>query len=211
MARLVDFSDLPSWFVVLPDCESASTVAASLRGPLVQEIKHPSGRPWLLGRWPEGAVTVGKTAQTKVAVMGQHAVTAGELTEVAGRISTTSGLDHLGSSLVGSSHLVASVRGTVRVQGSLNSMRRVYHAEIARVTVASDRSDVLACLLDAPLDVQRLAVHLLDPLVLHPVTDHPLWQGVRALEQDHYLVLDHAGGQRAVKWWAPPEPTVPMA
>jgi asparagine synthase (glutamine-hydrolysing) len=211
MIKLADFSGIPCWFVVLPDCASAAPVHTAVRGLTTQEISHPSGRPWLLGCWPYDAVAVGQAGQAKIAVIGQHALTPGQLTTAAGRIDAVADLDRLAASLVGSSHMVASVGGRVRVQGTVTSLRRVFHATIGGATVAADRADVLACLLDAGLNEQRLAVHLLNSSALYPLAGQPVWAGVRALPIAHYLVLDSDGRQCSVKWWTPPEPVVPMS
>jgi asparagine synthase (glutamine-hydrolysing) len=210
MTKLADFSDIPSWFVVLPDCASAAPVGAAVRGLATQEISHPSGRPWLLGCWPYDAVAVGQAGQAKIAVIGQHAVTPGQITTAAGRIDAVADLDWLAASLVGSSHVTASVAGRVRVQGTVTGLRRVFHARIGSTTVAADRADVLASLLDAGLNEQRLAVHLLNSSALYPLAGQPVWHGVSVLPTDHYLVLDGDGRQWSVKWWTPPEPVVPM-
>ena len=211
MPRLTDFHDVPFWFAALPDCEPALPVAAELRAVAAREVNHPSGRPWLLGRWAEGTVTIGQAGRTRIAVLGQHAVTPERLTGVAARARTAADLDRLAASLVGSSHLVASVGGQVRVQGTVTGVRRVLHARVGAVTVAADRADVLACLLGAGLDEERLALHLLQPLMLYPLAGQPVWRGVALLPTDHYLVLGEDGRARAVRWWAPPEPVVPMA
>lgn len=211
MARFVDFPVVPFWFVALPGCESTGPVATLLQGHAAQEINHPCGRPWLLGRWPEDVVTTGQAGHTKIAVIGQHAVTASQLAQAAGRIQTVADLDRLAGSLVGSSHLVASVGGRVRAQGTITGVRRIFHAKIDGVVVAADRADVLAWLLDAGLDKQRLALYLLNPSSLYPLAGQPVWQGVTLLPTDHYLVLDGDQRDRLVKWWTPPEPVVPMA
>jgi asparagine synthase (glutamine-hydrolysing) len=211
MARLARFDAIPFWFVVLPDCEPARPVSAALQNQAAQEITHPSGRPWLLGRWTEDTVTIGQAGRAKIALIGQHTVTAGQLAEAAGRMGATADLDRLAGSLVGSSHLVASVAGQVRVQGTVTSVRRVFYARVAGATVAADRADVLASLLDMDLDVQRLALHLLEPPILYPLAGQPVWRGVELLPGDHYLVLDGDGRDRSVRWWSPPEPVVPMA
>ncbi|MFF6952392.1 lasso peptide isopeptide bond-forming cyclase [Streptomyces iakyrus] len=211
---MVDFPESgegPGWFVVLPDCASAGRVSAALRTRAVQEVGHPSGRPWLLGRWSPGALTIGEADRTKIAVVGEHAVTADRLTPAAGRVGTIAGLDGLARNMAGSSHLVASVGGRVRVQGSVTGFRRVFHATIGDATVAADRADVLAALLDAEIDAQRLATRLLNPCAPHPLAGEPVWRGVRALGIGHYLALDADGRGHAVGWWAPPEPVVPMA
>jgi asparagine synthase (glutamine-hydrolysing) len=212
MARAVaDRSFAPPWFVVLPDCDVAEIVISALRAQSAQELRHPSGRPWILGAWSEDVVTVGQAGQTKIAVIGQHAITPAELAEAALRSRTAGDLDRLAASLVGSSHLVASLPETVRVQGTITGVRRVFHARVGGAMVAADRADVLASLVDAAVDEQRLAVHLLDPPILYPLAGQPVWQNVALVPTDHYLVLKPDRRWRTVKWWTPPEPVVPMA
>jgi asparagine synthase (glutamine-hydrolysing) len=212
MAGFANFSALPSWFIVLADCDSGHAVAATLRDhATTQEIYHPSGRPWLLGRWAEGTVTTGQAGRTRIALTGQHAVTAERLAEAAGRVRTVADLDRLAAALVGSSHLVASVDGQVRVQGTVTGVRRIFHAEVAGSSVAADRADVLARLTGAGLDERRLALHLLEPPILYPLAGQPVWRGVALLPTNHYLVLDGDGRHRSVPWWTPPEPVMPMA
>ena len=206
MMSLSDLAEVPSWFVVLGDDDSALSVASRVAADATREISHPSGRPWLLGRWPEGAVTTGQAGPVRIAVLGEHAVTTEQLVEAAGRVQSVADLDRLAASLVGSSHLVASVAGQVRVQGTVTGVRQVFHARIGTAAVASDRADILA----GGLDEQRFALHLLDPHILYPLAGQPVWRGVEVLPADHYLVL-HADGWRPVKWWAPPEPVAPMA
>jgi asparagine synthase (glutamine-hydrolysing) len=156
-------------------------------------------------------VTTGQAGPTKIVVVGQHAVTSEQLAEAASRIRAVADLDRLTGSLVGSSHLVASVGRQVRVQGTVTGVRRVFHANVGGATVAADRADVLARLLDAALDEQRLALHLLEPPILYPLAGQPVWRGVALLPTDHYLILNGDGRHRSVRWWTPPEPVVPMA
>jgi asparagine synthase (glutamine-hydrolysing) len=208
---MAEFGAISFWFMVLPDCDPAGPVCAAIWNQAAQVITHPSGRPWLLGRWAEHTVTVGQAGPTKIALLGQHRVTAGQLAAAASRIDAADGLDRLAASLAGSSHLVASVAGQVRVQGTVTGVRRVFHARVAGVTVAADRADVLASLLDMGLDVQRFALQLLEPPILYPLAGRPVWRGVELLAGDHYLVLDGGGRPRSVRWWSPPEPVVPMA
>jgi asparagine synthase (glutamine-hydrolysing) len=211
IARLADASAPSSWFVVLPDCDSTSPIGAALSDHAPDEISHPSGRPWLVGRWADGTAAVGEAGPTKVALIGQHAVTAAQLTDAAGRTRTAADVDRLAASLPGSAHLVASVAGQVRVQGTVTGVRGVFHASIGGSTVAADRADVLAWLADAGLDEQRLALQLLEPPILYPLAGQPVWRGVSQLPTDRYLLLDRDGQHRSVRWWAPPEPAVPMA
>ncbi|MDH6436930.1 hypothetical protein M2158_005471 [Streptomyces sp. SAI-144] len=57
MAGFPDSKEGPDWFVVLPDCASADRIGTALRRRALQEVSHPSGRPWLLGRWSSGIMT----------------------------------------------------------------------------------------------------------------------------------------------------------
>lgn len=205
------FDELPRWFVVLPDCASAAPLGQALRRWSSRQLRHPSGRPWLLGFWDDEAILVGQAGQTKIAVIGEHAVISGQLSAAANRAAAVADLDAFVASAVGSFHLIASVAGQARVQGTVTGFRRVFHARIGEVAVAADRADVLAALCGAELDMQRLAVHLLDSLALYPVAGEPVWRGVHALPTTHYLVLDGANQQRTIRWWSPPEPVVPMA
>jgi asparagine synthase (glutamine-hydrolysing) len=211
MLTFVDLDAIPSWFVVLPDHEAAHRVAAVLRDQATQEISHLSGRPWLLGRWAQGKMITGQAGSTNIAVLGQHAATPDQLARAASRVQTVADLDSLAASLSGSFHLIASVAGRVRVQGTVTGVRRVLHARMDGATVAADRADVLASLLDTGLDEQWLAAHLLEPPILYPLAGRPVWQRVAVVPGDHYLVLDQDGRSRSVRWWAPPEPVVPMA
>ena len=211
MAGLADLGVLPFWFVVLADHDSVGPLGDALRRHAAGEVSHPSGRPWLVGRWPEGVLSSGQAGATKIAVVGQHALTSGQLAGAAGRVRTVADLDRVAGSLAGSVHLLASVGGRVRVQGTVTGIRRVFHARVAGTTVAADRADVLARLLNSGLDEQRLALHLLEPPILYPLAGQPVWRGVALLPTDCYLVIDGDGGHRSVRWWKPPAPVMPMA
>ena len=52
MAGLADLGLLSSWFVALADCGSVGPLSDALRRHATREVSHPSGRPWLIGRWP---------------------------------------------------------------------------------------------------------------------------------------------------------------
>jgi asparagine synthase (glutamine-hydrolysing) len=211
VAGLADLGSLSSWFVALADCGSADPLGDVLRRYSTREVSHPSGRPWLLGRWHDGTLSSGQAGITKIAIIGQHALTSEQLVSAAGRMRTVADADRVARSLAGSAHLLASVGGRVRAQGTVTGIRRIFHAQVAGRTVAADRADVLAHLLNSGLDEERLAVHLLEPPILYPLAGQPVWRGVTLLPTDHYLVIDGDGQHRPVRWWEPPAPVIPMA
>jgi asparagine synthase (glutamine-hydrolysing) len=200
-----------SWFVVLSDCDSAASAAQLFWVAGARKITHPSGRPWLLGCWAEDAWIVGQAGDTKIAVSGQHAMTPAPLRKAAAQARTVADLDRLARSIVGSVHMVASVTGHVRAQGTVTGCRRLFCATVAGVVVGADRADVLAGVLGAGLDEQRLALHLLEPQTLYPLTGESVWRGVKAVPTDHYLVLDREHRGHVARWWSAPEPVIPMS
>ncbi|MBT2399095.1 asparagine synthase-related protein [Streptomyces sp. ISL-100] len=211
MPGFSELDSIPSWFVVLPDCPSAVGTDNTLRDRAELTVHHPSGRPWLMGRWGEQHMACGQAGANKLAVLGEFDVTTGRLAEAAAHVRTVADVDALARRLAGSFHLIASVDGRVRAQGSVTGFRRLFRADIDGITVASDRADVLALLGRTGLDEQRLALHLLDPPVLHPLTYRPVWRDVGFVAPDSYLVLDTDGRSHQVQWWFPPEPELPLA
>jgi asparagine synthase (glutamine-hydrolysing) len=197
------------WFVVLPDSDATRVHAAvCTRWQPPQTIDHPSGRPWVIGSWPDGALVTASAGSTALVVLGQH--DRPRLAARAARTGAVADLDRLAGELAGSVHLLASVAGRVRVQGSVTGIRRIFSTEVGGVPVAADRADLLAALAGAALDERRLALHLLHPHVLYPVAGLPVWRGIDVLPGDSYLVLDRVGRQ-VVRWWRPPDPVLPMA
>ncbi|MEV6302678.1 lasso peptide isopeptide bond-forming cyclase [Actinoplanes sp. NPDC051861] len=200
-----------SYFVVLPDHDEGLAVARRLNTPHTRILRYASGRPWLVGRWPEGQITVAHAGTARIAVIGTCPVTETELARRAGRMADVTGLDDFAASLSGSFHLIASADGRTRVQGSASGLRLVHHAVTHGVAVAADRADVLAALLGAPLDARQVAVRLLWPLP-HPLPDTPLWHGVRTVPAGSHLLVHRDGrGVATRRWWAPPEPDRSLA
>ncbi|MPY55800.1 asparagine synthase-related protein [Streptomyces spongiae] len=196
-------------FTVLPDDDRAAAAARLVCAtPGAQVIPHASGRPWLVGRWPAGAVKVAAVGRTRVAVAGFCPVAAGRLERAAGELGDLSGLDRLALRLPGSAHLIGSFEGRVRVQGTASGVRAVFHTRLARVTVAADRPDTLAELIGADVDESLLALRLLTPWTPYPLRETPVWRAVRQVPPDHWLHLAPDGSERTVHWWSPPEPAL---
>lgn len=200
-----------AWFVVLPDCDAALDVAAILGGLAPQTLPHPSGRPWLMGRWAAEELVTAQGRGTQVAVIGCCPVTAAALSALAHRVRTVADLDRLGAGLSGSFHLLAAIEGGVRVQGGVSGLRRIFYTQLGHVTVAADRADVLAGLAGAAVDEQWLAARLVYPYLPHPVADGCPWHGLQALADDCYLLTHPGQPARVVRWWRPPEPVAPLA
>jgi asparagine synthase (glutamine-hydrolysing) len=194
-------------WLVLPDRPEASTALACQRHDV---LRHPSGRPWLVGAFDRDELTLASVGSLRVAVIGTCPVTATRLGEFIAHVRTLTELDAVARALPGSWHLVASLDGTVRAQGSLAGLRRVFHTPlhgVGGVTVAGDRADSLAALAGAGLDERALAVRVACAGQLPPpLGEHSYWRGVHALAPDHYLRLDPAGVATEVHWWHPPEP-----
>lgn len=205
------FSVLGNWFVTLPNSPAAAPVAHSVTPYATRSVNYPSGRPWLLGRWSEWEMTSATAGPAVVAVLGEHRITAGDLAPVAAELARTGDLAGLRTPWPGSYHLVGSVAGELRVQGTVSALRRVFAGSAGRVTVAADRADVLAALLGADLDPARLAAHLLDPQTLYPITGQPVWRGLTEVPAGHYLRVGRDAAARTVRWWSPPDPVVPLA
>jgi hypothetical protein len=89
-----------------------------------------------MGRWASGTLATGRAGRITVAVLGQHALRDTDLAEVAASIRSISDVDRLARSTAGSAHIVASVDGVVRIQGTVTGVRRLYQARIGDVTCA---------------------------------------------------------------------------
>ncbi|MER5519821.1 asparagine synthase-related protein [Streptomyces sp. NPDC002763] len=194
------------WFTILPDGEPGVAAAQLLRPWATETISHHSGRPWLVGSWPEGQVTVGAAGARRVAVIGRCPVTADELSARAGRLRDAENAERVAHGLSGSFHFLASVDGSVRARGSASGVRRLFHTRVAGATVAADRADRLAAVTGASPDERILAAHLLTSPLPYPLDDHCVWQGVRAVPSFDCLLIDADGRARTRRWWTPPEP-----
>ncbi|WKX73962.1 asparagine synthase-related protein [Streptomyces sp. XD-27] len=199
------------YFVVLPDHETAAAAVDRLPPGSAQIMRHRSGRPWVAGRLAADRVLSAEDGDTRLAVVGHCSATPTELAAAAARISDVAQLDGLGTSWAGSYHLLASVAGRLYVRGSASGLRRVFHASLRGFVFAADRADVLAALLDAPLDRSSLALRLLDA-VPHPLGERPVWRGIAAVPPGFRLTLSPDGLRHTVtRWWQPPEPVQSLA
>ncbi|MEU8381516.1 asparagine synthase-related protein, partial [Streptosporangium sp. NPDC048865] len=175
-------------------------------------LTHRSGRPWLLGQWPGSDIVQAESAHARVALLGTTAITEATLAERLRRIRSVCDLDSLARSIPGSFHLIGSVNGTVRVQGTISTARQIFYGTVMGITVAADRPQSLAELTGAGIDEERLALHLLTPFgAPWPLNEVSMWKGIRALTPGHYLEISADGTRHQRNWWTPPEPELSLA
>ncbi|WP_242902123.1 lasso peptide isopeptide bond-forming cyclase [Actinomadura terrae] len=197
-------------FVVLPDHEAALAVASGLPTPPERTLRHPSGRPWLAGRWSDAEMTEATAGDARIAIIGTCPIGPDRLAREAGRLRDLSALDRLVRSLPGSFHLVAALDGRTRVQGDAAGLRLVFHTRAGGVTVAADRADTLAALTGAALDERQVAARLLWPAP-HPLLHTPLWRGIEGVEPGAHLLVEPDGRASVRRWWTAPEAVRPLA
>ncbi|MEU3849016.1 lasso peptide isopeptide bond-forming cyclase [Streptomyces sp. NPDC029554] len=198
-------------FTVFTDREDAAAVARSFAHPGTRTVPHPSGRPWLVGRWADEEIVTARAGRAALAVVGCCPVEPAELRRYAERLRDLAEADALARSLPGSFHLVAALDGRIRVQGTASGLRLVFHATVDGVGVAATRADVLAGALGAEPDPERLAVRLLWPTP-YPLSETSLWREVTAVPPEDALFLGADGrAARHARWWTPPEPVRPLA
>lgn len=202
---------LSEGWMVLPDRPDAQRMIRKWLPSSRCVLRHASGLPWLVGCLNQDEFTHARVGSLRVAVIGVCPITATRLLELIAGVGTVGQLDAVAQVLPGCWHLLASLDGVVRVQGSLTGIRRVFHTRIEDVTVAGDRADVLARLAGAGIDEQVLAVRVAcGSYVPAPVGERSFWRGVQALTPDHYLRVDPVGMVNEVRWWCPPEPQLPL-
>jgi asparagine synthase (glutamine-hydrolysing) len=199
------------WFVVLPDSEPAVAATVALRQRAQRVVLHASGRPWIVGDWAADEVASWTSRGGRLVLIGSCPGAERRLGRLAARARDLSAFDQASSLIDGSFHLVAEVGGRVRVQGSLSSLRRVYHTTAAGARIAGSRADVLAAAVDARLDERWLAARLLYGARPHPLWLASPWREVSPLAPDSCLVLDGHGRGATRRWWSPQEPTLPLA
>ncbi|MEU4209150.1 lasso peptide isopeptide bond-forming cyclase [Streptomyces sp. NPDC026206] len=192
--------------MVLPDTADGAEIRALVPLASPQVITHASGRPWLVGRWTQDQVTVASAGPARLAVIGPCPVTAGRLEQLTAGISRLPDVARVIPSLLGSCHIVASVGGKVRFQGSLSGLRRVFRTRVNGVHLAADRSDVLAAMTGAGVDEETLALRVACGLqVPFPANARSTWAGIRTLAPENFLLWD-GDRESEVPWWRPPEP-----
>ncbi|TQJ01341.1 asparagine synthase-related protein [Amycolatopsis cihanbeyliensis] len=198
------------FFVVLPDTEVGPEVARlpALAADL-RTIRYPSGRPWMVGRWRDEEMLAVHTGDRGLAIVGTFGADRAALLAQARALHDLDALTTLHRRWAGSYHLIGSVHGYTRVQGTAYGVRRVYHTEIGGTVIAADRAAVLARLTGADVNRSALATRLMLPTP-YPLNLLPSWHGVTPVPPGHYLLMgDRAGAPLHRRWHRPPEPGLP--
>jgi asparagine synthase (glutamine-hydrolysing) len=176
--------------MVLPDRPDGRRVVEGWPSASRPVVAHASGSPWLVGSLDQDEVTVA----------------------MVGPLRAAADLDAVARVLPGCWHLLASIDGVVRVQGSVTGVRRVFHTRIQGIPVAGDRADVLARVAGSGIDEEVLAARVAcGDGVPPPLSEHSFWRGVRALAPDHYLRIEPSGPVGELRWWQPPEPRASLS
>ncbi|MGA5438029.1 asparagine synthase-related protein [Streptomyces griseoincarnatus] len=196
------------WFALFPDCEAALAVASRLEPRAARTLTHPSGNPFIVGDWA-GSVHARNSHGLFVALLGHTPVGAAELEAHLAGVREIEALDRLTARLPGDFHVVVEAHGEIHARGTAAGLRRLFHATTDGLTVAANRADVLARIVDAPVDEDVLALRLLD-FVPHPLGDVPLWRGVHAVVPGELLRFGRTP-TRTARWWEPPRTHVPLA
>lgn len=199
-------------FLMLPDHPASEGLAQrAARHGATRVVPHDSGRPWLVGTWSPADLTLVTAGRRRLAVFGRTRLDVGSTERVLGQVNSLHGLDAVAAKLPGAVHLLASVDGRVRGQGSVSTARQVFHAQVDGVTVAADSPGPLAALIGADLDEQTLALRLVVPAAPWPLSLRTMWTGVDQVPVGHWLELTPGGGHREVRWWRPPAADQPLS
>ncbi|MBW4718391.1 asparagine synthase-related protein [Saccharothrix obliqua] len=199
-----------AWFVILPDDDAAADAIALLPEP-TSWVSHPSGRPWLVGRWDPAAVRIGAARGVRLVLVGWTRVSQERVNALAGRVREVADVARVCADLSGCAHVLSSVDGEVVAHGTVSGVRRLFYARVGGVVVAGDRADVLARLAGSGVDERALAMRLVVGEDIVPgLWDPVMWRGVTPVPEDSYLAVDRRGRSRVVRWWWPPEPVLSL-
>ncbi|MCI2423728.1 asparagine synthase-related protein [Saccharopolyspora sp. K220] len=197
-----------TFFVALPDNESASSVAALLAGVANVTLTHPSGRPWLLARVASGDLVEHSAGPRRLALVGSTAATPSDLERIATKIRVPQDFTAVSRQIAGSYCVVGSLDGLVYASGPAMETRRIFHAVVNGVRVVADRADVLAELGGFAVDDVALSLRLVSALP-HPCNDVAMWREVTPVPGADYVTVDHDGrGLNRATWWRRPDAAI---
>jgi asparagine synthase (glutamine-hydrolysing) len=141
-------------------------------------------------------MTVASADRARIAIIGCCPITAAQLSELLVGVERIADIDRIVRGFPGSFHLIASVQGQVRVQGSVSALRQVFYVRVAGLTVAADNAQVLASSIGTTIDDRLIGPQLAYPQLPYPLDGQCLWRGVCNLPSDCCLILDNEGGEQ---------------
>ncbi|WP_051798404.1 asparagine synthase-related protein [Streptomyces sp. NRRL S-337] len=212
-------------FLVFPDHPATDALCRHLpAGPPAQILRHPSGRPWIVGRWSADQILTAEAGPRRAVLLGTTSARPDTLARLLHGPDGLDGIARRTRQLPGSYVLLAAVGPELRCQGDLATVHQLHHARIGGITVAGNQPQNLAALArsaatgglppGAPgtglLDEESLALRLLFPFAPLPLALRPLWRAVPAVPPGHHLTVDANGQPTVARWWQPPEPDVPL-
>ncbi|MFE7289325.1 asparagine synthase-related protein [Streptomyces noursei] len=143
-----------------------------------------------------------------VALIGHTPVGEQELKAHIAGLGDIDALDRVTARMPGDFHVVVEAHGEIHARGTATGLRRLFYGTDGEVTIAANRADTLARILDAPLDEDVIALRLLD-FVPHPLGDVPMWRGVQAVVPGDLVQFGRVR-TRTARWWEPPHIHVPL-
>ncbi|MFI6585583.1 asparagine synthase-related protein [Embleya sp. NPDC050493] len=199
-------------FVVIPDHPASGRIKTLVpRSEEARVIDHASGRPWIVGHWSDADIVYAAAGDVRVVLFGPVSADPATLSRQLRRVHTVGDVDTIARSLHGCFHLVASIGGVVRAQGTVSSACQIFHGTVAGVTVAADRPQTQAAMTGDGIDEELLALQLLMPFgPPWPLNTRSVWRGVHALPPGHHLEISPSGTARTRPHWTPPEPEIPL-
>ncbi|MFE7135728.1 asparagine synthase-related protein [Streptomyces sp. NPDC057638] len=199
-------------FLVLPDHPAGTALAARVpRQPRGTVVNHASGRPWILGTWDPRRAVIAAVGRTRAIALGTVGADATRLARALRAVHAPADVDTLARALPGAHHLLVSLDGRVRAQGTLSTSCRIFHTTVGAITLAAGHPAALAALTGAGIDEELLAAQLLGPYgPPWPLNARCLWRGVRTVPPGRYLDLTRDGTGTTVPYWTPPTPDVPL-
>ncbi|WP_329787357.1 asparagine synthase-related protein [Lentzea sp. DG1S-22] len=191
-------------FVVLADDDGVLAARTHRHGAEVL-VTHPSGRPLIVGVLCDDDLRTFRSRHGVVALIGFCPLAEARLEALLRDVTDVRQLDRVVPALPGSHHVVASLGGRIRAQGTISNTRRMFTGG----GVAANRADLVAEIAAAELDEESAALRLLFPSVPHPLTSSTMWRGVTAVAPGHYAAP--GGTPDVVRWWTPPAPSLTLA
>ncbi|WP_341729514.1 asparagine synthase-related protein [Brooklawnia sp.] len=98
----------------------------------------------------------------------------------------------------------------VRAHGTLSGTHQIFCSRVDDVTVAASRAALLAELAGSSVRTELISTLLLAPRAPWPLSDEPLWEGVRLVPSTHSITIQPDGSASTVPRWSYPAHREPL-